>query len=945
MQIRRGQHDFTLPGRIKSQSFVRTKTEEETGMKFSAAMSLLTAFSLLSAVHAVEEAGPPVKLITSFEDKSPFSGGQIVSEHATDGAKALRVDSGYVAMDASQNWQGYDYLKADLFTDSKEVQNLYVEVRDSGSTDYWTRMNYETVIPPGQSTLILPVKTLYVGEKSRPGRGLKLNAITRLVFSVGEKPKAPLFIDNIRLERDDSAREAIFPELHAFSFGPSDKPAYDGFKAVTMKTTYTKERGYGFKNAKPWRDFDVLQPEPLYQHFICVESGGFAVDVPNGKYHVFVNIDNPSGYWGEYQIYKQRSISAQGQPVVTDTMDFESFKKKYFRFWNVEDLPADNTFDKYQKAYFTEKNFDVDVTDGQLSLEFQGASFACSLSTVIVYPLDKAAEGAKFLKYVEGKRRFFFDNYFKRILHQPSGDPLQPTDDDKKRGFVAFQRDYMSDVYYNDTPLKAEITGKVEGSAFAGEYTPVTLDFVPLKDLGKVTVTVGDLSGPGTIPSSAIDVGFASYRVERVTMEGSVYTIGPRLIMPTNTVACPKDVTRRFWMTVKTPADAKVGLYKGKIAIKTDSGSSELPIEFTVHNGSLDPVDIPAGPWGYNIGTPWYNDDPAATAFSKEMTAKSLRKMREYGFTTFSGMPHIVYHGFKDGKPQLDFSHADEQMKLAKELGFLAVCTYGGGLTGIDAYSQDTAKMKAAGFNDYSEFIKAVYSEIQKHADENGWVPVFYNLGDEPIGDALKRSAENAEAYRKAFPKGPPFFTAASSYAGNDANDPHLRLAKALHIADWNLHSEESVALLHKQGSDWAFYNGGNRWTYGDYMYKAVKQFGMKFRLSWHWNVVAGDPYYALDCREDDYAWCNSSPNGDLLPSLTFERIREGLNDYRRLITLERLAKEKAGTPAAQAATDLIEKRMAAFKLNQRDHNAILPHEDWKEFRAKTNAAINELRK
>ena len=43
-------------------------------------------------------------------------------------------------------------------------------------------------------------------------------------------------------------------------------------------------------------------------------------------------------------------------------------------------------------------------------------------------------------------------------------------------------------------------------------------------------------------------------------------------------------------------------------------------------------------------------------------------------------------------------------------------------------------------------------------------------------------------------------------------------------------------------GGDWAFYNGGDRWTYGVYMYKAAKQYGMKFRLSWHWNAVGGRP-------------------------------------------------------------------------------------------------------
>ena len=164
-----------------------------------------------------------------------------------------------------------------------------------------------------------------------------------------------------------------------------------------------------------------------------------------------MNIDSPSGFWGEYQVYRQRAILAQGKPVVTETMDFDAFQKKYFRFWNVEDLPTDNTFDKYQKAYFHEKTFDVDVTNGQLQIDFQGENWACSVSAVVIFPVAKAAEGEKFLKYVEAKRRFYFDNYFKRILHRPGGDTLQPTAEDRRRGYVVFQRDYMQDVYYNDT--------------------------------------------------------------------------------------------------------------------------------------------------------------------------------------------------------------------------------------------------------------------------------------------------------------------------------------------------------------------------------------------------------------------------------------------------------------------------------------------------------------
>ena len=38
------------------------------------------------------------------------------------------------------------------------------------------------------------------------------------------------------------------------------------------------------------------------------------------------------------------------------------------------------------------------------------------------------------------------------------------------------------------------------------------------------------------------------------------------------------------------------------------------------------------------------------------MAERSLRKLHDCGFTTFSGMPVVRYLGFKDGKPQFDFT-------------------------------------------------------------------------------------------------------------------------------------------------------------------------------------------------------------------------------------------------------------------------------------------------
>ena len=47
-----------------------------------------------------------------------------------------------------------------------------------------------------------------------------------------------------------------------------------------------------------------------------------------------------------------------------------------------------------------------------------------------------------------------------------------------------------------------------------------------------------------TIPASAIDLGYVSYRLSRVTSEGTVYTIAPRLIMPGGDVAMPQGLTQ-----------------------------------------------------------------------------------------------------------------------------------------------------------------------------------------------------------------------------------------------------------------------------------------------------------------------------------------------------------------------------------------------------------------
>ena len=73
---------------------------------------------------------------------------------------------------------------------------------------------------------------------------------------------------------------------------------------------------------------------------------------------------------------------------------------------------------------------------------------------------------------MKARRRFHFDNYFKRVAQAPPAEALTAGAEEQARGFVVFTRDCMKDVLYYDRPAPEERAGKLAASAFAGEYAP-----------------------------------------------------------------------------------------------------------------------------------------------------------------------------------------------------------------------------------------------------------------------------------------------------------------------------------------------------------------------------------------------------------------------------------------------------------------------------------------
>ncbi len=861
----------------------------------------------------------PPKLLASFEDgkPAPFSdlsdkAAAVVAEHATEGTKALKFQGGWAKWGGDQDWTGYDFLKADFFLDSEKPLPLEVEIRDKETKDYWTRVNYGTILFPGKNTVVIPAN-VFVGEKSRPGRQLVSSAVTVLVFSMGAA-KAPVYLDNVRLECDDSDRDR-FNGLHAFSFGPRKAPLLRGMTRIAPGTVYSKSRGYGLLNAQVWRTFDALQPDVVYRNFICIEKGGLALDVPNGKYHVFANYDCPGGYWGELPKYRERKIICEGQIAADDKMDREQAIAKYFRFADKEDLYSDNTFDKYLGEIFKEKEFDAEVKDGQLNVEFEGKDFSCSVSCVVVFPADKMTEGKKYLASLRERRRADFDNYFRRTLHTDKNPEPELDKKQTAKGYCVFSRNYMEDIYPDTKPLGGEITNSLSAFASAGEIEPLTFAVRPVKDLGKVNVVPTDLKGPATIPAANIKVGYVMNRLSRIAADGSQYTIAPRYVMGTAEIELVKGQSKWFWANVEVPTNAAPGLYKGKLQLQFADGAKDaLDVSFEVVGPVLPELDVPAGPWGLEIRVPWFDDEMAD--YNTKMDDKCLDLMRKYGCTTFSSGVAIGIKG-KGAEMTLDFTHADKIMKLAKDKGMQMFVNYGEAVSGIRIYGypapSDPAKF---GFDSLKSLYKHVFALVDKHSRDAGWIPIAFTVCDEPIGENVSKAAANAALLKEFATDKIQFAGATSMTKGADSN--HLALAQSLSIANYNIHDVWSIEEARKTGG-WSFYNGGSRWTYGAYMFMLRQKYDMKFRISWHWNCNAGDPYYALDCREDDYAWANSNARAELVTAVYFERIREGIDDYRYLLALRNLLAKNPGSPAAAEAKALLDEVLALTPAKDRE--------------------------
>jgi MYXO-CTERM domain-containing protein len=861
---------------------------------------------------------PETRLLTDFEPGRPMPFERVTfvaeAQAPVEGTTSARLVPGRYLSGAPANglpadWRGFDWLRFEVDNPSGAAVDFVVELRDAQTRDYWSRVNWYTTAPPGRHTLHVPLQ-VFVGEKSviRERRRLALEAITRLVLL--NAGTTDLLVDDVRLEAEPPLPHDD-PRILKLDAGPSTGPVFPGFTPLLASTDVRPRRAYGFRpETRFGRIEDRRHPEALRRDWISVASGGLEFALPPGRYAVWMVLEDP-GYWEYFPNYTRRVVRAEGASILDESPGVEDFWARYYAHADDEVLPGDDAWARFVDPRYTPLRAEVDVGDGGLTLDFEGSTYACALSALVIAPADDPEldlEG--FLAGLDDRMRQHFA-YEYTAIPSPAFAP-DPAPAALEVAWVAPGRFLRA-----DEPLPSD--GRDTDVSLAALRGAVATQSMAVRRDADDTLVTATLALPGlTVTPRRV-----RHLLDRVTADGAVYQVAPRLLDP---LALPLDlpagVTRQLVFEVDVPADLPVDRVEGTLTLGLASGA-EITRAVTVEVSAQRAVTLAEA--GLQVGylglAPTYPQAvyPEVAEKQRAEVEPALDLLRRAGMSAVTGgLGGPALTGFDAaGEAVLDLSNAAPVLDaIAARAGDFTgpVSTYGGGaLGGVPLYSVGDALFGRP----FADGLRAFLAAWEAARAAHGWPDLRVTVGDEPAGDAIASGVALAQAVRATgMGVTTDVFT---SFTALD--DPRAAFIGNVDLMLLTHHSAEGIAALQAAGQGWGLYNQGGRYRRGVYLF-ALRAAGLRGYYQFAFSSVGADPYYALDAREDDLCAVYTHPSGALRPTVDFAQFAEAVSDLRALLTLSAAVDGAAPGPARDAASAFLSGVVAAVPIGHAEPEA-----------------------
>jgi len=475
---------------------------------------------------------------------------------------------------------------------------------------------------------------------------------------------------------------------------------------------------------------------------------------------------------------------------------------------------------------------------------------------------------------------------------------LAPTADEQRRGYILFARDPFVPVSPDSPPFPSERTDELKASAARGEYEPLTFGIHALEALDAVSVQVSDLRGAkdDLIPADHVDARLV--RCLRVPVDARAKTcrLEPFLIEKRPAFSVARARTAQVWLTLKVPETAQGGSYSGTVSVKA-AGREATQLKLSVQ---VFPFALPPAP----IEMAMYYGHPPA---SDEILLKELTDIREHGLNSFESAVGVQIksrdQAFGDDDVAATRAHCRRIMDATKQVfgGWRFPTTFEVGFQ--IAYYWDKDKnwfvhwphsQKIDG-----DFYKAI-DVVRDLAKSEGWPPLRAYAMDEAGAHNL---LDEAVYYYGLIKKRYPDLVTWTDIGGGIAmgHDEIGQLSGVIDVFSTNRFTPEIAAALLARKKPYGVYNGaghtlaGPRYFFGFYGFKT----GAEQIAQWVYHFGDGG---LKGLRQDDEGYVYPGPDGPL-PSLYWESVREGVDDYRYVHLLRQLcslARESSETTTNQ---------------------------------------------
>jgi len=458
---------------------------------------------------------------------------------------------------------------------------------------------------------------------------------------------------------------------------------------------------------------------------------------------------------------------------------------------------------------------------------------------------------------------------------------------------IVFASSYLSRGSYTTLPFDGDSRQRVKLVATLGEFEPATFSVRATgRELGDVRAEViGDLRNQrgDVIPSSHIEIRVVE--LWRRQIDSREHMFMERFLEKQAGLDIPRHTTRRFWLTVQIPKQARGGTYRSKIRITSDGATlGQLAVEVEVLPIRLEQ----AAGMGYFMYLPTWGIPPVLR--TEAYLKRIFVDMRRHGMTTATLYPYGLPFG-----NVMNVLRDSELMTAGVPAIWL----------GADAVGPETWK------------------KVLDQGRRQKWPELALYLQDEPGDqqriDNAKRLFAKLDQFRKDYPEHRKVRTTTAigssgikalggqydiwiAGAGFDEElvKTSQKMNKLLWSYDCNLAPVDAESCRFYFGM-WCFktgIKGSALWAYSDPGSTASDA----------WDAVLKD----VVNTELHYSFVRPTPE-DLVPTIGWEAVREGIDDHRYLTTLSKLierARAKGLSSDSKRARGVLKHWLARIDTN-----------------------------